>query len=233
MIVKGKGPIPVHAAAAAAAVQAGRQPPVGSPTVLSHSCYLLLFLSCMQHMFCMSSHQQSLACLSWSLCAVLAKSRTGNLVFSAPQPVYEQESDRAFSVVQWSSMAHAEEDPSWQLGRTAMQIRTAQSATLDSIPEVRNGAMRRSQTASRPLPPLREPLLPEPQLVSLLDSERCAGRGALAQNLICGCWPLLQKASPICALSVWAVRTRHGATLRASVALTHVLKQLGKGLKQT
>ena len=35
MIVKGKGTMPVHAAAAAAA-HAGRQPVVGSPKVLSH-----------------------------------------------------------------------------------------------------------------------------------------------------------------------------------------------------
>ena len=36
MIVKGKGTMPIHAAAAAAA-QAGRQPIVGSPQVLSHT----------------------------------------------------------------------------------------------------------------------------------------------------------------------------------------------------
>ena len=46
-----------------------------------------------------------------------------------------------------------------------MQMRSAQSATLDSIPEPRNGDMRRSQTLGRGLPPLQEPLLPEPHLV--------------------------------------------------------------------
>lgn len=109
MIVKGKGPIPVHAAAAAAAVQAGRQPPVGSPAVLSHSCYLLLFLSCMQHMFCMTSHQESLACLSLIFVCCACKEWTGDLASAAPQPVSEQGSDRAFSAIQWSSMLHAED----------------------------------------------------------------------------------------------------------------------------
>ena len=38
-------------------------------------------------------------------------------------------------------------------------MRSAQSATLDSIPEAKLGAMRRAQTMNRALPPLQEPLL--------------------------------------------------------------------------
>lgn len=47
---------------------------------------------------------------------------------------------------------------------SAVQTKSASSATLESIPEVRtgaSGAIRRSQTLGRPLPPLKEPLLPE------------------------------------------------------------------------
>ena len=57
-----------------------------------------------------------------------------------------------------------------------MQIRTAQSATLDSIPEPRNGDMMRSQTLGRALPPLQEPLLPEPHLVRHAQIATC-GKG--------------------------------------------------------
>ncbi|CAL5220784.1 g2852 [Coccomyxa viridis] len=88
MIVKGKGTMPIHAAAAAAA-QAGRQPVVGSP-----------------------------------------------------------------------------------------KMRSAQSATLDSIPEAKLGAMRRAQTMNRALPPLQEPLLSDAHLGEEGDSSsRDAPRG--------------------------------------------------------
>ena len=40
-----------------------------------------------------------------------------------------------------------------------MQMRHAQSASLDSIPEAKAGAMRRAQTMNRALPPLQQPLL--------------------------------------------------------------------------
>lgn len=68
-----------------------------------------------------------------------------------------------------------------QLGWVAMQMRHALSATLDSIPEARNGGMRRAQTASRALPPLQEPLLPELRLVRQSPSQSSFRAGLMEQ----------------------------------------------------
>ena len=50
----------------------------------------------------------------------------------------------------------------------AVQLRQAQSATLDSLSDAKIGAMRRAQTMNRALPPLQEPLLPDLHQVRLI-----------------------------------------------------------------
>lgn len=54
-----------------------------------------------------------------------------------------------------------------------MQMRNAQSASLDPVPEARNGGagIRRSQTLGKTLPSLQEPLLPELHLVSCFQTD--------------------------------------------------------------
>ena len=54
-----------------------------------------------------------------------------------------------------------------------MQMRNAQSSSLDPIPVARNGGagIRRSHTLGKALPSLQEPLLPELHLVSCLQAD--------------------------------------------------------------
>ena len=89
-----------------------------------------------------------------------------------------------------------------QLGSVAVQMRHALSATLDSIPEARNGGMRRAQTATRALPPLQEPLLPELHLVRPICIPGVVNAGLLEQlhpgdvALLAGGTSLMRSLSP-------------------------------------
>ena len=167
MIVKGKGSMPVHAAAVAA-VQAGRQPTVGSPKVFCRTqnaiclpCMYVSLLLVWSHISrCLPKTWASLTCICLPL---LAESRKGLFALQAPDFVAEQLMiSRCCAMEQHVASNGGRGQP---VRRIALQMRHAQSATLDSIPELRIGPMRRSQTASRALPPLQEPLLPELQRV--------------------------------------------------------------------